>query len=50
MALTKTTVDRLMYDPAGPAMQVEYDGAEIPGFGVDFPAGSGHWVKQPLSG
>ena len=34
MALTKTAVDQLEYDPAGPKMQVEYDGAEIPGFGV----------------
>jgi integrase len=32
--LTKTQIDRLEYDPAGPKMQIEYDGAEIPGFGV----------------
>lgn len=34
MALTKTAIDRLEYDPAGPKQQVEYDGAELPGFGV----------------
>jgi integrase len=34
MALTKTAIDRLEYDRDGPKMQIEYDGAEIPGFGV----------------
>jgi integrase len=34
MALTKRDVDRLEYDPSGPAMQISYDGEEIPGFGV----------------
>lgn len=34
MSLTKTAIDRLEYDPAGPKMQIEYDGSEIPGFGI----------------
>lgn len=34
MALTKTAIDRLQYDPAGPKVQIHYDGGELPGFGV----------------
>ncbi len=34
MALTKAGIDRLEYDPEGPKLQIEIDGAEIPGFGV----------------
>ena len=39
MSLTKTQIDKLGYDPAGPATQIEYDG-DPPGFGVRmFPSG-----------
>lgn len=34
MALTKTRIDRLEYDPDGPKAQIHYDGSEVPGFGV----------------
>jgi integrase len=44
MALTKRDVDRLEYDPAGPATQIHYDSA-LPGFGVRvFPSGAKSFV------
>jgi integrase len=34
MPLTKTLLDTLEYDPAGPKRQIHYDGKDVPGFGV----------------
>ena len=45
MGLTKRDVDRLQYDTTGPAMQIHYDGSELPGFGVRvFPSGAKSFV------
>jgi hypothetical protein len=45
MALTKRAIDAFRFDPEGPAQQVLFDGAGLPGFGVRvFPSGRRSFV------